>query len=600
MKMSNGKIERQAVMAVKAKANEPSSYLIANIPEGDKGISFDGSIDVFIDDSEKTESLLGSIPVQVKGTHVKKFSEGIRSYSLKLSHYQNFYNSSGAILLVVEINDNGASKIFYKQLLTKELSNIIQYFGHNKGQQTASVHLRPLDETTLYAICRKFLNEREYQPKILVERNPFNDISFSEYQFSSLTYNPNHAGTSNIFDHDFIAYGLIDKLKIPLHHARITELSKKVQDTIEVDGTAYLFNLKVIADEHQLTFVIEEVVQLTINYTTHRFNLTFLKFHSLAAQLKVIPFVLSVLSGHSICFWGNSIDFNSRATKEEMNAINKFYILFTDLQKAFELLGIDENRVISETEAHRNLYGGFQFLNRAILKNDITGFKIKDPEMPRLTNICIGDLVVVLFYDPESDNKLVNAFSEKLLTSQCTISHANEAPIPYSIYSMLEAKSLAEGANFDHRVICLSFDQIDPFYNDIAFDYSNNFCLNCLKSFDISKNTSLLDTAEHIYQKYPREGSLFAPTNNDAIVTINISQVRKRKSGQLTTTELEDLLIIKNYYSYEENIELHFCLNVLLESKLEAEMAFTKLSSERQGYYHSLPIYYLYEELLIL
>ncbi|WP_290370049.1 DUF4365 domain-containing protein [Paenibacillus sp. CECT 9249] len=70
-------------------------------------MSFDGSIEVYVNDSAKTESLPGSVPVQVKGTQVSTFSVGNRSFPLKLTHYQNYYKSGGALLLVVEINQEG-------------------------------------------------------------------------------------------------------------------------------------------------------------------------------------------------------------------------------------------------------------------------------------------------------------------------------------------------------------------------------------------------------------------------------------------------------------------------------------------------------------
>lgn len=86
--LSNSKIELIAVGAVEWEANKPSSNLVPNITKGDKGVSFDGEIELFIDDSQTVESRYGSVTVQVKGTQVQNFTEGNRKFPLKLAHYR--------------------------------------------------------------------------------------------------------------------------------------------------------------------------------------------------------------------------------------------------------------------------------------------------------------------------------------------------------------------------------------------------------------------------------------------------------------------------------------------------------------------------------
>jgi hypothetical protein len=206
-KFASGKIERIATHAVRQESLKPNAFLITNIPEGDKDISFDGDIKVFANNLETKESLIGSVPVQVKGNQVSQFKIGKRSFGLELEHFRNYYDREGVLLLVVEMKDTGETKIFYKQLLTKELSLIINKLIESKGK-SRHVELRPLEETSLYVVCRKFLDERKLQPRVLVENNPYPPMSFSKYSMSSLTYNPGHEATNNIFDHDFMMYGV--------------------------------------------------------------------------------------------------------------------------------------------------------------------------------------------------------------------------------------------------------------------------------------------------------------------------------------------------------------------------------------------------------
>ncbi|WP_126429977.1 DUF4365 domain-containing protein [Brevibacillus marinus] len=599
-KMSNGKIERIAVSAVEAEANKPSVYLIPNIPTGDKGISFDGQIDVFVDDSGRTESFVGSVPVQVKGKGVKKFTEGKISYSLNLSHFKNFYKRDGTLLLVVEINEEGKTKIFYKQLLPMELRRIIQEFSWFRKQKTRSVELRPLEETTLYAVCRKFLYEKDFQPKILVENEPlFFNSSFTKYCATSLTFDPSHAETSNIFDHDFTIYGVIDDdMRVPLDQGRIESMSATIEGTFEIDGKKYLFNTRIINKKHENTIVIEEVFEFKINLETKKFTVQFLKFRSLAIQLKVIPFVLSFLSGHTLYFMGKSMSVNNtRTTKNLLKSVKNIYSTFKDLQKVFNLLGIDENKIISETETDPDLYPKFLFLIRALLYNDTKGLKV-NPLGDWIINFEIGDQVIVLLYQ-HKEKKLINLFSEEMQKVKVEIVLNEKDRCPHCIYVMLKKDSLAKGANINHQVIRDSFNQIDPFLNDLSFTHTNLFCLECINAYDISKNSDLLDTAEYIYSKYKWEGSSQSPTFDDAVVTINLCQIRKRKFGSLEPEDIEQLIRLKNYFPYGEYIELHFCVNVLLESKIEAAIAYNKMTPEQQEDFKTLPIIHLYNELLI-
>ncbi|MEK4715609.1 hypothetical protein [Sporosarcina sp. FSL K6-5500] len=91
IKLDNSRIERLAVQAIVNEANRPGNHLLPNIPIGDKGISFDGDIQVFENENETIQSLLGRVPIQVKGTQVNKFTEGLISFTFSMEHYKNYY-----------------------------------------------------------------------------------------------------------------------------------------------------------------------------------------------------------------------------------------------------------------------------------------------------------------------------------------------------------------------------------------------------------------------------------------------------------------------------------------------------------------------------
>lgn len=50
---------------------QPPFHLLSNIESNDKGISFDGDIEVYSNDIKKTD-FIGRVPVQIKGTTTYK------------------------------------------------------------------------------------------------------------------------------------------------------------------------------------------------------------------------------------------------------------------------------------------------------------------------------------------------------------------------------------------------------------------------------------------------------------------------------------------------------------------------------------------------
>jgi hypothetical protein len=180
--LSSNKIEVLAVEAVTREANHPLSLLAPNIPVNDKGISYDGDISVFSSKEETTDTYLGKVPVQVKGQEVKKFSAQVKTYSVKMADLHNYFLENGVVYFVVEINSVGETKIFYRTLLSLDLSSIISL---HKKQKSKSLTFRCIEETSLKKVCNFYLTEIKKQPAMLVENQKIANGDFGSYKISS-------------------------------------------------------------------------------------------------------------------------------------------------------------------------------------------------------------------------------------------------------------------------------------------------------------------------------------------------------------------------------------------------------------------------------
>ncbi|PAK37640.1 DUF4365 domain-containing protein [Peribacillus simplex] len=595
-KMSNGKLERTAVTAVKAEANKPDTFLIADIPEGDKGISFDGEIQVFKDEAETVESLLGKVPVQVKGTRVNSFSNKTRTFSLEIDHYRNYYNSNGVVLFVVEILVTGEVKIFYKQLLPKELKEIINYFGDIKNQKKRSVEVRALSETSLYRVCRVFINESKKQPPMLIESEAFKESDFTSFNIASLTFNPEKEDTSNIFEHDFTVYGVKEKLNVPLHLGRVHTVRREILETVDIGDNHYKLKIKITNEASKIRILIEDSLELTFNEKDQNLSYVIKRFDSLATQLKIVPFFMDMLSGQEIHFRDTSLEFVISDNDFLKELKNHLYPILLKLEIFFQNMNIDKEKKLDHINKDKDNYGNLinkiESLVDAILDRNFNRLTINEPELGKFIKLPIGDIHLIFFYNPYPEPMLVNAFSKEMLKIDARFTIEGES-FPHSPFIYINEAILAFGANCQLEIIKESFDQFDPFSNEDAFNITNNFCLQCLSAFDLSKDENLLTLAESIYNKFSYS-SLKEKNKFSRTVTINKLQIVIRSVGSLEDEGYIKLMELKR--NSMDDIETQFCINVLIESKREAKLCFQQFDEERQKFYKTLPIYHLYME----
>ncbi|MED3831584.1 DUF4365 domain-containing protein, partial [Priestia megaterium] len=537
-----------------------------DIPVGDKGISYDGKIEVFKDGYETRESFIDSVPVQVKGTQVKEFSNGNRSFSLELEHYENYYNGGGVLLLVVEIKETGEAKIFYKHLLPKELEGILRKYSHQKER---AVQLRPLNETAIYNVCRKFIEERNNQPKALIESD-LGKSSFDSYKFTSLTYNPKKKETSNIFDHHFTVYGVIasktpgkNPLQVPLDHIMLGGIELEFDEQIVVGNKDYMVSSKFIQEPNKSIRLIEDILLLEYDTDKKKNNLKFKieRFGNLTSQLKVIPFLTSILKGERADFSNGFIQLNgpNEEAVEIIKNLEGLYEFLLELKGVYDYFGIIENIEIGDKRGEFNKsLTRWNIINQAITHNDYSGITIPQPEVPKFLALDIAEKKIVVFYKAVGTKKLVNAFSDDIKPSQFLFNfEKSEEKFEHTPYWLVKSDFLVTAINRNLTYVRESFNDFEPYKDDKIFGVTNEFCLNYLKLYDKLLDVEILDMVEYIYELYKG-----VPGNVSEIVFINRMQINLRRNRGLNSMETSELIEMKR--KHNDNTGIQFCLNVLL------------------------------------
>ncbi|WP_346836032.1 hypothetical protein [Paenibacillus polymyxa] len=608
-KLNSNQIERLAVDAVKTESNRPYSGLVADIKEGDKGVSFDGDITVFIDHTEKVEAFLGKVQVQIKGKEVSRLSGNTRTFPLSLKHIKNYYKQSGVLFFVVELNlDNSGnmnSKIFYKQLLPQELSNIIRLYDQKKKQGSKSIELRALEESDLRTICVRFLNEQQKQPLNLVERDRSNSIPYQEYELRSLTYNPDNHSTSNVYEHDFFLYGKDEtyNILVPLQLGRIQKIGAQNQEILTVSGDTYQFNVKTTEDEECITRNFEDTLILTHKRGTKKLTFNLTNFKSLTLQLKTLKFMKSILLSLEVPWDGEKRGFvNGSDIEEYVKNIDERYKLMLDVQKVFIDLNIPEDTLIEQREQNEDIFDQLKYLVDFYLYNKIEKLNIPNRHASTFFNYKIGNKMVVLYYCHTKKKKIVNLFAKEvfneIFSTTVITNNITKESAPHSPYVLLDFESLAYSLNINFDIVKESFNHFDPFLIELASEVTNRFYLNCIRAFDLTNKVDYLDVAEFVLKKYHESATYKPKSLEEAIVTINEMQIRERKTNKLSESDLALLIDLKFQFDFINYTSLHFSVNVLLKNKQEANYSYKKLEKNVQDSFREYPIYYLYDQLL--
>ena len=138
MKLSNKELENISTTAINRLCME-TRRIDAYIEKNDKTPSWDGEL-FFYNERDynkdlKKSQLIKKIPIQIKATQVKEFTEKGRNFSMDVSDLYNYYKNEGVILFLVEVKDFDKYKIFYSDLLHSKLKDILNEVEEKKKKR---------------------------------------------------------------------------------------------------------------------------------------------------------------------------------------------------------------------------------------------------------------------------------------------------------------------------------------------------------------------------------------------------------------------------------------------------------------------------------
>ena len=558
----------------------------------DKTPSWDGNIFVYntINNEEfKKSDLFGKIPVQIKGTTVKKINAKFINYRVSTEDLNNYLNDGGVIYFVVQCTDAFDYKIYYTCLLPLYITKLI---SNSEGKKTISITLDWFNENgkvSLDTICHNFINDRKLQystvsgntSNILIKNNLPN---FDEYSFHFKTFE------APIFDSllnmPIYLYGKNKKdvIATPIDRIKIETITQTLNKTISINGNIYYNTFNIIFSNEEHIIAIGKGIKFKLSQGKFDYCIN----GNLSERLNDTKFIIALIESHQVDF--DKINFTigdeADSSLEDIKNLNSYLSNLVTLMNYFN---VEED--LNMDNLSPSDYEKLNSLIDIVLYNK----KVKNEQIDTgIIKLEIINMCFLIYIEKDKDSNLIirNMKSDEARNFILYFKENEESHeyFPCSKYLLLNTEEMSKCNNIDYIEIANSIKDIKP-TNVLMIDRNILFLLELIKTYDNNKNIhtllASLDICEWI-EKFE--------TRPIIIHMINKLQIQRRLR-RLTTEE--------NEYIYEkrkeidskteyENKEMHLAaLSILLENEKDFEYYYGKMSETEKIQFSSYPIYNL-------
>ena len=598
--MDSKAIEDKAIICFKDYILD-SEIVSPFLNENDKEPCWDGHLYVFSDVSKKKESLLGRIPVQVKGKVVKNFITKKYKYPIDIRDL-NAYKNDPTIYVVCQIKENSKEyKLFYRSLLPETVKNLLK---GKDGQKTISVlfHDIPYDIKDFEDRAKIFIGDRKKQLSF-VDSKPFTLEDARKKQITNFTFLAPSRGMdqfeimSYLSSHPSFLYAKVDSsldIDFPIAGGPMSFVfNQTVHEDIKV-GEKVFYNqyVKEIKDGEMRIYVGDFMrLIITPDKKSKSFHLNYnfdSKTTSLNERLIEAEFIKSLSESGS--FQIGELKLQIPITDEQYIAANNQELQnWRELKTLLDSLNVDKDLNIGDLKEKDNEY--INILVKTILHKQTMGLTIKDNV---IVNLTVSNVKLLLWASVNSDGSCsVGDFFDGRVELMHRLDDGKEVKV--TPFSYLQKEDLwMELDNIPFRSIVKYYDDIRPVQKHI-FDIANFDILFMLKAYD------KIGDKESVRCRSLLKGSMelcdwLLNHNNapakDVIYHLNRLQISKRERP-LSIEELQYLDKIICSEDIAPNIKVGACL--LAEAKDEFRSFYDKCTDQEKQEIESFPIWHFRE-----
>jgi len=594
-KTSTTIIEEMAVHAIKGLILNNNSKLQSEIPVGDRGVSFDGGINVYKSSNFKKDTLLGFVPVQVKGKSVTKFSPIQATFPVNMHDLENYYNAGGIIFFLTEILES-STVVFAKILLPLDITPLLKICKSKmnpsrKTTPTVSINLTPIKKySELEILCMHFLREKKRQPPSYIGKHTFHDQNFEKIMVTSLSLNST-GKTSDLFAHDMYAYGINHDVEHPISIVKLDTINRTGTTPILISEKEIQYNYSLFETQERMTLILENTLTITYDNQEGKVNFKIADFYSFNSYKKTLLFLKEIHHKKNISLFGGAVQFIDLIWKKEnfIDFDNELKMIPL-IEKVFNKTGISLDYITKSTTLINLAYQTERFL----IEKNYDGLNLPLKETVGVLKLNIEEDFLLTYYSPKDQmykSLNVEDFNDVgiVLTSEEIEQYYNVSP-----FLLINVEDSFSAANTNSELVKKSFHPNFHTYNELTFRETNRFCIDCINKYDQDREKEYLDLVLYIGQLVLEKNN----TNiNKAIMTVNFMQAKFRMNNSLDENDQQELVKIKEEKIFANENLLKFCCNVLLQNKSDSKYYFSLLSQEEKEDLKTFPINLLYEEL---
>lgn len=498
--MNSNQIELLAVNAVedyftKIKRINPT------IPVGDKEPSWDGFLYLYSDDSMKKETMIGRIPVQVKGK-TGEFVESL-SYCMKTSDLRNYMREGGCLYFVVLINDRQERKIFYRMLIPVELQNILK---GKEQQKSINVKMKPLEGSDdVYHSLVDFYHDMKKQTGSPIKTLSLKDLvdgNYDTFRFSLSGFDASKESLESFITRKAICLYVkpmdANASDIPIREGRcFLKLIQDVKQAVSVNGTVFYNSFEKTNEKNKVILGIGHCLKVAFDSQNPIVMTVNIKLEAtgLKSMQQDVLFVLNVLENKSFKIGDSPVDIPCDNESEKLYALLKGkYAILHKVQLLLEQLHVVKDLDLSTMK--KSDWATLEILTAGILDEKELALNVKES---RLHNIKVGNLMFLLLVCLQKSGKfrIYDYFNP-----QTQFKLISPEGFESSKYAVLNVDGYVRYDNIDFSDILPSISALKA-KHDYYLDYAKYEVFNMLKACgklddDSKKRTILLNMSSDI------------------------------------------------------------------------------------------------------
>ena len=586
-------IEEKALLCFKEYIVD-SEVISQFIDENDKEPCWDGHIYLYSEPQKDKKHLIGRIPVQIKGTEVRRFISKKYHFKIEVDDLKAYLHEPTVYIVCQEKENSKERKLFYRRLLPETIKNILK--GKEK-QNSVSVLMHSVPESLIEFenLMKVFHGDSKKQLSFADKKSLTMDDArkrgINEFSFLMPTkiMSPielmKYATT-----HTSFIYAKIDKdldIEVPIADGPFSfKFRQDVKKEIAVNGKIFYDSYTNEIIDGKMIISINNFLILTLPLENKKEIKLEIKNHlnSLKSSIKEHDFLLAIHDAGELTINGFTIKLKINE-KNNIEQIRQKVFQWKRLQKVLEILHVNKDLDLSSITEEQGQFIDI-LIDTFLNKNSISIEKKENTIL--LQEISNVKLLMYIYTNSEGKGVLGDFFDHRIdIRYQVNASKTIKA----SPFSYLQNEDLwVKCDNIPYEMQISSYKNLGGDYEHI-YELANLDLLSMIKAYDVVEKDDTHKRVQLSEAINNLDNWLLSTDKSDErhlIHTINHYQIIKRHRCY-TEDEIDS---IKSLYTNDEiSMQIKVCLSLLLDDMQSFHTWYKNCTDSEKTQLKSWPIW---------